>query len=267
MRVWHPPIRTGLGAQDVFPLFDLIQCRWPSLMSVVNTFTAVNRESAIRTAIVLNGQWENMLDVYPGMKENSKYDAFIVKKRRGIHWPSNYYNARGRAVDYQRLPRRSMQAMAAWSALSNAGICPASGGSRAGGGRTETNCCMPITARSTTCHYATENPEMLSNIAKAKRLAASNIPVTIVGETGTGSELFSRLMLSMQQAGEGKPFIVLNCGALPPTLIESTLPVAPIPARKIAGYLELANGGTLFLDELNAMPIEMQSGAAAILAG
>ncbi len=73
-------------------------------------------------------------------------------------------------------------------------------------------------------HHAiiTENPEMLSNIAKAKRLAASNIPVTIVGETGTGKELFSRLIHQCSKRAN-KPFIALNCGALPPTLIESTL--------------------------------------------
>lgn len=87
-------------------------------------------------------------------------------------------------------------------------------------------------------HHAiiTENPEMLSNIAKAKRLAASNIPVTIVGETGTGKELFSCLIHQCSKRAN-KPFIALNCGALPPTLIESTLSAlcaAPIPARKIA---------------------------------
>ncbi|KNS23819.1 hypothetical protein AEW16_22440, partial [Salmonella enterica subsp. enterica serovar Infantis] len=108
----------------------------------------------------------------------------------------------------------------------------------------------------------TENPEMLSNIAKAKRLAASNIPVTIVGETGTGKELFSRLIHQCSKRAN-KPFIALNCGALPPTLIESTLfgtvRGAYTGAENSQGYLELANGGTLFLDELNAMPIEMQS--------
>lgn len=113
-------------------------------------------------------------------------------------------------------------------------------------------------------HHAiiTENPEMLSNIAKAKRLAASNIPVTIVGETGTGKELFSRLIHQCSKRAN-KPFIALNCGALPPTLIESTLfgtvRGAYTGAENSQGYLELANGGTLFLDELNAMPIEMQS--------
>ncbi|MBN0840568.1 sigma 54-interacting transcriptional regulator, partial [Pseudomonas aeruginosa] len=60
-----------------------------------------------------------------------------------------------------------------------------------------------------------------------------------------------------------KPFIALNCGALPPTLVESTLfgtmRGAYTGAENSQGYLELANGGTLFLDELNAMPIEMQS--------
>ncbi len=112
-------------------------------------------------------------------------------------------------------------------------------------------------------HHAiiTENPEMLSNIAKAKRLAASNIPVTIVGETGTGKELFSRLIHQCSKRAN-KPFIALNCGALPPTLIESTLFGTVRGAYTGAENSRLSGvgkRGTLFLDELNAMPIEMQS--------
>ncbi|KYE76719.1 hypothetical protein AF384_24715, partial [Salmonella enterica subsp. enterica serovar Typhimurium] len=73
-------------------------------------------------------------------------------------------------------------------------------------------------------HHAiiTENPEMLRNIAKANRLAACNIQVTIVGETGTGKELISRLIHKCSKRAN-KPFIAMNSGALPPTLIESTL--------------------------------------------
>lgn len=93
-------------------------------------------------------------------------------------------------------------------------------------------------------------------------LGANDVPVLIVGETGTGKELFARLIHQTSQRRD-KAFISLNCSALPTTLIESTLfgtvKGAFTGAENRQGYLELANGGTLFLDELNAMPLEMQS--------
>ncbi|MCO6554440.1 MAG: sigma 54-interacting transcriptional regulator [Gilliamella sp.] len=93
-------------------------------------------------------------------------------------------------------------------------------------------------------------------------LGANDVPVLIVGETGTGKELFARLIHQTSQRRD-KAFISLNCSALPTTLIESTLfgtvKGAFTGAESRQGYLELANGGTLFLDELNAMPLEMQS--------
>lgn len=108
----------------------------------------------------------------------------------------------------------------------------------------------------------TASPLMLACIAKGKRLAASQIPVMIVGETGTGKELFSHLIHQYSSRAD-KPFIALNCAALPLTLIESTLfgtvRGAYTGAENSKGYLELAHGGTLFLDELNSMPLEMQS--------
>ncbi|KYI78098.1 hypothetical protein AIZ15_24705, partial [Salmonella enterica subsp. enterica serovar Typhimurium] len=80
------------------------------------------------------------------------------------------------------------------------------------------------------------------NIAKAKRLDASNIPVTNVGETGTGKELYSRLIHQCSKRAN-KPFIALNCGALPPTLNESTLfgtvRGAYTGAETSKGYLDL----------------------------
>lgn len=88
------------------------------------------------------------------------------------------------------------------------------------------------------------------------------MPVLIVGETGTGKELFAHLIHQTSDRRD-KAFISLNCSALPTTLIESTLfgtvKGAFTGAENRQGYLELANGGTLFLDELNAMPLEMQS--------
>ena len=84
----------------------------------------------------------------------------------------------------------------------------------------------------------------------------------MVGETGTGKELFAHLIHQTSHR-RNSAFISLNCSALPTTLIESTLfgtvKGAFTGAENHPGYLELANGGTLFLDELNAMPLDMQS--------
>lgn len=104
--------------------------------------------------------------------------------------------------------------------------------------------------------------KMQEVIDQTNILGSNDVPVLIVGETGTGKELFARLIHQTSHRRD-KAFISLNCSALPTTLIESTLfgtvKGAFTGAENRQGYLELANGGTLFLDELNAMPLEMQS--------
>ena len=104
--------------------------------------------------------------------------------------------------------------------------------------------------------------KMQEVIDQTNILGSNDVPVLIIGETGTGKELFARLIHKTSQRRD-KAFISLNCSALPTTLIESTLfgtvKGAFTGAENRQGYLELANGGTLFLDELNAMPLEMQS--------
>ncbi|MCW1876281.1 sigma 54-interacting transcriptional regulator [Erwinia sp. INIA-01] len=108
----------------------------------------------------------------------------------------------------------------------------------------------------------TADPRMQKLIDQAKRLAIGDVPVMIVGETGTGKELFARLIHHYSNRAD-KPFIALNCGAIPEALIESTLfgteKGAFTGAEHRQGYLELAQGGTLFLDELNSMPVGLQS--------
>ncbi|QHM72116.1 sigma-54 interaction domain-containing protein [Mixta intestinalis] len=118
------------------------------------------------------------------------------------------------------------------------------------------------------CNEKGEQPEIVHNsdsmrhvLDRASRLAVSNVPVMIIGETGTGKELLASFV-HRHSPRRNKPFIALNCGALPVTLIESTLfgtvKGGFTGAENTRGYLELANGGTLFLDELNAMPIDIQ---------
>lgn len=98
-------------------------------------------------------------------------------------------------------------------------------------------------------------------VEKAKLFARSNIPVMIYGETGTGKELFANLIYENSKRHD-KPLVVLNCGALPENLIESTLfgtvKGAYTGAENSEGLLSSADGGTLFLDEFNSMPLGMQ---------
>lgn len=118
------------------------------------------------------------------------------------------------------------------------------------------------------CREKSEQPEIIHNsdsmrqvLDRTSRLAASNVPVMIIGETGTGKELLASYVHN-HSPRQHKPFIALNCGALPVTLIESTLfgtvKGGFTGAENTRGYLELASGGTLFLDELNAMPVDVQ---------
>jgi transcriptional regulator with PAS, ATPase and Fis domain len=98
---------------------------------------------------------------------------------------------------------------------------------------------------------------------KALRVAKSNSTVMIRGESGTGKELLARAIHSASTRKKG-PFIVINCGAIPETLLESELfgyeEGAFTGAKKGGrpGKFELANGGTLLLDEIGDMPLHLQ---------
>ena len=98
---------------------------------------------------------------------------------------------------------------------------------------------------------------------KAQRVAESNSSVLILGESGTGKELFAQ-SIHNASARRGRPFVSLNCAAMPRELIDSELfgyvEGAFTGARKSGspGKTELAEGGTLFLDEIGDMPLDLQ---------
>ncbi|WP_127142539.1 sigma-54-dependent transcriptional regulator [Pelagibacterium montanilacus] len=106
------------------------------------------------------------------------------------------------------------------------------------------------------------SPAMSRPISLGRKAAASTIPVLVEGETGVGKELLAR---AIQGSGDraGKPFVTVNCGAIPKDLVEATLfghvkgaftgAIADAP-----GKFREANTGTLFLDEVGELPPETQ---------
>lgn len=95
-----------------------------------------------------------------------------------------------------------------------------------------------------------------------EKVAPHTSPVLILGETGTGKELVAREICQRSPRAE-RPFIPVNCGAIPENLLESELfgyekgAFTGAAAQK-KGWLELAEGGTLFLDEIGELPLSLQ---------
>ncbi|MEO4001612.1 sigma-54 dependent transcriptional regulator [Mesorhizobium sp. CAU 1732] len=108
----------------------------------------------------------------------------------------------------------------------------------------------------------TGSPRMERVIGLAKKAAASNIPILIEGESGVGKELVARAIQGSSDR-KGKPFVTVNCGAIPDNLVESILfghekGSFTGATEKHAGKFVEANGGTLFLDEIGDLPLDVQ---------
>ncbi len=97
---------------------------------------------------------------------------------------------------------------------------------------------------------------------RVELVAKSDVPVLILGETGTGKEVASRAIHTRSKRGQG-PFIRVNCGAIPAELIDSQLfghekGSFTGAAEQHQGWFERADGGTLFLDEIGELPLAAQ---------
>ncbi|NKE45429.1 PEP-CTERM-box response regulator transcription factor [Roseomonas frigidaquae] len=109
----------------------------------------------------------------------------------------------------------------------------------------------------------TADESMLKLCRSIERLATVSVPVLLLGESGTGKEALAR---ALHQLGPraAKPFIALNCAAIPETLLESELfgherGAFTGAVRQVTGQIEAANGGTLFLDEIGDLPMSLQA--------
>src|SRR3954469_7685105 len=108
-----------------------------------------------------------------------------------------------------------------------------------------------------------ENASMQAAARELQRIAPSDTTVLLLGESGTGKELFARALHQLSPR-VAKPFVALNCAAIPETLIENELfghergAFTGADSRR-AGKFELAHGGTIFLDEVGELPEAVQA--------
>ncbi len=108
------------------------------------------------------------------------------------------------------------------------------------------------------------DPAIAEVLAKVRKVQAHDIPILILGETGTGKELLAQAVHN-ESARRHQPFVAVDCASLPESLIEAELfgyeegAFTGARRRGSPGKILLANGGTLFLDEIGDMPLALQT--------
>jgi DNA-binding NtrC family response regulator len=119
-----------------------------------------------------------------------------------------------------------------------------------------------VTGRTTFADLIGSSPAMTLVKRMGERAAKSAIPILITGESGVGKELIARAVHGSSERA-GKPFVAVNCGAIPENLVESILfghekGSFTGATDKHLGKFKEADGGTLFLDEVGELPLDMQ---------
>ncbi len=120
----------------------------------------------------------------------------------------------------------------------------------------------PPSSAATTCAIVGHSPIIMDTCKKLARLSQVEAPVLITGETGTGKELVAESVAQLSSRF-GKPFVVVNCAAMPETLLESELFgfekgsfTGAVAAKE--GMLKIANEGCVFFDEVGELPLSLQ---------
>jgi DNA-binding NtrC family response regulator len=119
-----------------------------------------------------------------------------------------------------------------------------------------------VKRQSQTQGIITRNPFMLEILENVNKVATSDFPVLICGESGVGKELVAKAIHDRSKRADG-PFIPINCGAIPENMLETEMfghekgAFTGAHARKL-GLLEIANHGTLFLDEISELSLSLQ---------
>ena len=120
-------------------------------------------------------------------------------------------------------------------------------------------------------HYLnTGDPQVAAVLHKLQRVQGSDIPIMILGETGTGKDILAQAIHN-DSARARRPFVSINCASIPETLIESELfgyeegAFTGAKRRGAPGKIQMAHGGTLFLDEIGDMPTQLQARLLRVL--
>ena len=121
---------------------------------------------------------------------------------------------------------------------------------------------LDLSANSSFGRLVGSSPVMRELFARLERIAATDATLLVTGETGTGKDLVAEAV-HHQSARAAGPFVVLDCSALPPNLVESELfgherGAFTGAGSAYAGAFERADGGTLFIDEIGELPLELQ---------
>jgi transcriptional regulator of acetoin/glycerol metabolism len=128
----------------------------------------------------------------------------------------------------------------------------------------------PDAAAASDREHVGEDLQMRKNLACARQLFAKQVPILLHGATGTGKEAFAK---SLHRSGlwSDKPFVTVNCAAIPESLIESELfgytrgAFTGAAKEGRVGKILQSNGGTLFLDEIGDMPLMLQTRLLRVL--
>ena len=223
------------------------------------TLLAANRPAV--EALSINRAMIGQLDF--GMLFEGDFGSFVDRAARDPHTLSSLSLRHGeRVFARMRVPIArsgpSVTPAAAPSAPVIADVKP----------RTARTCETPETP--TLACLDTGDPRLRAAVQRASKVVGKDIPLLILGESGVGKEMFAK---GFHHSGprRDKPFVALNCAAIPENLIESELfgyvGGAFTGARKegYAGKIQQASGGTLFLDEIGDMPLSLQARLLRVL--